>query len=76
MMGTVLPWFSVLNASGSVGMMDGAITRAAAHVNATRFAHLGTSIADLPTARAPAMAAMVSSSSTAALSAWILARAM
>lgn len=67
MMGTVLPWFSVLNASGSVGMMDGAITRAAAHVNATRFAHLGTSIADLPTARAYIARAKIQADSAAVL---------
>lgn len=67
MMGTVLPWFSVLNASGSVGMMEGAITRAAAHVNATRFAHLGTSIADLPTARAYIARAKIQADSAAVL---------
>ncbi|MGS5085936.1 acyl-CoA dehydrogenase family protein [Hydrogenophaga sp. A37] len=67
MMGTVLPWFSVLNASGSVGMMDGAITRAAAHVNATRFAHLGTSIAELPTARAYIARAKIQADSAAVL---------
>jgi len=67
MMGTVLPWFSVLNASGSVGMMDGAISRAAAHVNATRFAHLGTSIADLPTARAYIARAKIQADSAAVL---------
>ena len=67
MMGTVLPWFSVLNASGSVGMMDGAITRAAAHVNGTRFAHLGTSIADLPTARAYIARAKIQADSAAVL---------
>ena len=67
MMGTVLPWFSVLNASGSVGMMEGAITRAAAHVNVTRFAHLGTSIADLPTARAYIARAKIQADSAAVL---------
>jgi alkylation response protein AidB-like acyl-CoA dehydrogenase len=52
MMGVVLPWFSVLNAAGSVGLMEGALTRACAHVAGTRFAHLNSSIADLPTIRA------------------------
>lgn len=52
MMGTVLPWFSVLVASCSVGLMDSAIARAAAHVGATRHQHLGSSLADLPTIRA------------------------
>jgi alkylation response protein AidB-like acyl-CoA dehydrogenase len=67
MMGVVLPWFSVLNASGSVGMMEGAIGRAAAHVNATRFAHLGTSIAELPTARAYIARAKIQADSAAVL---------
>lgn len=52
MMGVVLPWFSVLNASGSVGLMEGALARSIAHVASTRFAHLDSSIADLPTIRA------------------------
>lgn len=52
MMGVVLPWFSVLNASCSVGTMEGSLARAIAHVSATRHQHLDTSLADLPTIRA------------------------
>lgn len=52
MMGVVLPWFSVLNASCSVGTMDGSLARAIAHVGATRHQHLDSSLADLPTIRA------------------------
>ena len=52
MMGVVLPWFSVLNASCSVGTMDGSLARAIAHVSATRHQHLDSSLADLPTIRA------------------------
>ncbi len=52
MMGVVLPWFTVLSAACSAGLMDGAINRAAAHVGGTRHQHLGTSLADLPTIRA------------------------
>lgn len=52
MMGVVLPWFAVLNASCSVGLMEGAISRAAGHVGGTRHQHLGSSLADLPTVRA------------------------
>lgn len=52
MMGIVLPWFSVFNASSSVGIMEGSIERACAHVGKTRHQHLGTSLADLPTIRA------------------------
>jgi alkylation response protein AidB-like acyl-CoA dehydrogenase len=52
MMGIVLPWFCVLNASCSVGIMEGSLARACEHVGATRFEHLGSSLADLPTIRA------------------------
>lgn len=52
MMGVVLPWFSVLNASCSVGTREGSLSRAIAHVGATRHQHLDTSLADLPTIRA------------------------
>jgi alkylation response protein AidB-like acyl-CoA dehydrogenase len=52
MMGTVLPWFSVLSASVSTGLMEAAVQRTAAHAGGTRFEHAGTAIADLPTARA------------------------
>ena len=52
MMGVVLPWFSVLSAACSVGLMDGALSRAAAHVSQTKHLHLGSSLADLPTIRA------------------------
>lgn len=52
MMGVVLPWFASLNAACSVGLMEGALGRAAGHVGATRHQHLGSSLADLPTVRA------------------------
>lgn len=52
MMGVVLPWFCVLNASCSVGTMEGSMKRAIDHVSATKHQHLGTSLADLPTIRA------------------------
>lgn len=52
MMGTVLPWFCVLNASCSVGNMEGSLVRALEHVSKTKHQHLGTSLADLPTIRA------------------------
>ncbi|MBE7452538.1 MAG: acyl-CoA/acyl-ACP dehydrogenase [Kofleriaceae bacterium] len=52
MMGTVLPWFNVLSASVSCGLMEAAVTRTAAHAGATRFEHAGSTIADLPTIRA------------------------
>lgn len=52
MMGVVLPWFSVLNASCAVGIMEGTMAGAIAHVSSTRHQHLDTSLADLPTIRA------------------------
>ena len=52
MMGVVLPWFSALSAACSVGLMEGAMTRAAGHVAQTKLQHIGSSLADLPTVRA------------------------
>lgn len=52
MMGIVLPYFSILNAACSVGLMEGALNRAIAHVKNSKHQHLGSSIADLPTIRA------------------------
>ena len=52
MMGVVLPWFSLLNAACSVGLMEAMTARATAHVAGTRFAHLDSSLAQLPTIRA------------------------
>ena len=52
MMGVVLPWFNVLSASVSAGLMEAAVQKTAAHATGTRFEHAGSSIADLPTARA------------------------
>ena len=51
MMETVLPWFQVMNAACSIGLMEGAVQRACAHAGGTRHAHLETSLADLPTIR-------------------------
>jgi alkylation response protein AidB-like acyl-CoA dehydrogenase len=52
MMGTVLPWFNVLSTAVSAGLMEAAVQKTAAHAGATQFQHAGSSIADLPTARA------------------------
>lgn len=51
MLGTVLPFFNVMNAGISVGFMEAAVARTAAHATGTRYEHLGQSIADQPTAR-------------------------
>jgi alkylation response protein AidB-like acyl-CoA dehydrogenase len=67
MMGVVLPWFVTLNASCSVGLMEGAIGRAIAHVSGTRHQHLDTSLADLPTIRAYLSRARIRTDATQSL---------
>lgn len=52
MMGIVLPYFSIMNAAMSVGTMEAATTKAAAHVAGTKYEHLNSALADLPTIRA------------------------
>ncbi len=52
MLEKVLPTFNVLSAAVSVGLMETATTRAAAHAGGTTFEHTRTAIADLPTVRA------------------------
>jgi alkylation response protein AidB-like acyl-CoA dehydrogenase len=51
MMGTVLPMFNVLNAACSVGIMEAAVQRTAQHASGIRYAHLESTLADLPTIR-------------------------
>jgi alkylation response protein AidB-like acyl-CoA dehydrogenase len=52
MMGTVLPWFNVLAAAVSVGLMQTATQRTCSHATGSQFQHAGSTIADLPTIRA------------------------
>jgi alkylation response protein AidB-like acyl-CoA dehydrogenase len=52
MMGVVLPYFQLMNAAASLGTMEAATTKAAAHVGGAQLQHLGQSLADLPTIRA------------------------
>ncbi len=52
MMGVVLPYFQLMNAAASIGTMEAATTKAAAHVGGAKLQHLGQSLADLPTIRA------------------------
>lgn len=52
MMGSVLAWFNVMASAVSVGLMESAVGKTAAHACRTTFQHDGTSIAGLPTARA------------------------
>jgi alkylation response protein AidB-like acyl-CoA dehydrogenase len=51
MMGVVLPWFQVLNASASIGIAEAAVAATATHAGQARFEHLGQSLADQPVTR-------------------------
>ncbi len=51
MMGIVLPWFQVLNAASSVGIAEAAIQATVAHATATRYEHIGQTLADQPVNR-------------------------
>ena len=48
MIGTVLPWFSAMNAATSVGLADAAIGATASHLTSTRLEHLDQTLADNP----------------------------
>lgn len=52
MMQTVLPFFQVLSAAVSLGIMESVTGKTAAHAGGARFEHLGESLAQLPTIRA------------------------
>lgn len=52
MIGTVLPVFSVLIASSSIGLMEAVLESSCAHVSGSKLEHLGSTLADLPTIRA------------------------
>ncbi len=51
MLGIVLPMFSVCNAACSVGLMQAAVARTAAHAASTRYEHTGATLADSATTR-------------------------
>ena len=73
MMGTVLPWFNVLSASVSAGLMETAVERTAQHAAGTKFEHAGSAIADLPTVRAFIARMRIKTDQTKALNADTLA---
>lgn len=52
MIGVVLPVFSTLAASNSIGIMEAAISRSAAHASGNRLEHLDSALAGLPAIRA------------------------
>jgi len=51
MMEVVLPAFSVMNAACSIGLMESAVARTAAHASGARWQPSGSAPADLPTVR-------------------------
>jgi alkylation response protein AidB-like acyl-CoA dehydrogenase len=52
MMGIVLPYFQIINAAFSLGLMEAATAAAAGHAGGAKFEHLGQALAELPTIRA------------------------
>jgi alkylation response protein AidB-like acyl-CoA dehydrogenase len=52
MLGVVLPWFQLGQGAVSLGIAEGALAAAVAHVTNARLEHLGQTLADLPTVRA------------------------
>jgi len=52
MMGVTLPYFNLISAGVSVGIMNAATNKTAQHVTRTKLEHLSQSLADLPTIRA------------------------
>jgi len=69
MMGVVLPWFDVLTAAVSAGLMETAVERTAKHAAGTTFQHAGSAIADLPTIRAFVARMRIKTDQTKALNA-------
>ena len=51
MMENTLPYFQLMSASVSIGLMEAATSRTTQHVASTKLEHLGQSLADLPTVR-------------------------
>ena len=52
MIGSVLPVFSVLIASSSLGLMEAVLEAGCAHASGSKLEHLGSTLAELPTIRA------------------------
>jgi isovaleryl-CoA dehydrogenase len=48
----VLPWFLLLNAAASLGMMEAVTEEASGHLHSTRLEHRNRTLGDEPTARA------------------------
>jgi alkylation response protein AidB-like acyl-CoA dehydrogenase len=52
MLGVVLPWFQLGQGAVSLGIAEGAMRAAVAHVTGAKLEHMGQVLADLPTVRA------------------------
>ena len=52
MLQIVLPWFQIMNAASSLGIMEAAVAKTARHAGGTRLEHLDQSLAAFPTVRA------------------------
>jgi isovaleryl-CoA dehydrogenase len=63
----VLPWFLILNASASVGLMEAVTAETAAHLTRTRLEHLDIALADQPAARAALARMRIAADSARAL---------
>jgi isovaleryl-CoA dehydrogenase len=66
-MGLVLPWFLVLNAAFSVGLMEAVTAETGNHLTATRLEHLGQTLAESPLARADHARMRIATDQAAAL---------
>jgi alkylation response protein AidB-like acyl-CoA dehydrogenase len=67
MLGIALPMFQISSAAFSVGLMEAAVERTAAHARRTRYEHLDSRLADLPTIRNYIARMKIQTDSTAAL---------
>jgi alkylation response protein AidB-like acyl-CoA dehydrogenase len=69
----VLPWFLVLSAAFSVGLMEAVTAEAGAHLQATRLEHLGQTLVEQPSVRADHARMRIATDQAAALLADTLA---
>jgi alkylation response protein AidB-like acyl-CoA dehydrogenase len=69
----VLPWFLVLNAAASIGLMQAVTDESTVHLSRTQLAHLGQSLAQQPAGRSRLARMRIETDQTAALLADALA---
>jgi isovaleryl-CoA dehydrogenase len=66
-LGSVLPWFLVLNAAFSLGLMEAVVSDAGAHLRNTRLEHLGQTLVEQPLVRVDYARMRVATDSTRAM---------